>query len=236
MLDSPYNVALRRELPAESAAKLASINIIENIERVILASEQTETLIVLEGTFDVTSLKETAAREGAVITQYKDAEILAASDAGEQDVAMAIAAPRFILLGRSATLADAIDRAATARALNRAAGFDLWVATEQAAAHVESSEVGWQIGPTLRVSGRLRLRHPIIGDLPLEAFTATGDGRNMQFAAEFKSPAEYAPFAGRIRTLVESAQPYSAPVNSSGKIRIYGLEEGVREIPLTKSK
>lgn len=216
VLESPYSAALRRELPPETAAALGGINIIEGIERLVLAADEPGTLIVLEGTFDRLALKDSAASEGAIVKLYKGMEIIAPADFAEDDVLMALVGARHILLGYERTLTRAIDRAETSRAGNRASKYDLWIAAG-------ASEVGWHIGETLMVSGK---------------------NKTLDVALEFKNPSEYAAYAGRFRTQVESGTPpvaieparQESPPDPSGKIRIYGLDEGVREIQLTKPK
>src|SRR5688572_21050923 len=145
VLDSPYNARLRRELPSDAAGALGAINIIEGIDRLVLATTDTEQLIVLEGNFDRNGLKGSAASEGAVVKPYKNVELIVAAEHEEDDVVMALISAKHILLGYEATLTRAIDRAATARAVNPAAGFDLWIS-------VGSATTGWQIGDSLRVS------------------------------------------------------------------------------------
>jgi hypothetical protein len=216
VLDSPYGALLRRELPPETAAALGAINIIEGIERLVLAVDGSGTLIVLEGDFDRLALKDSAAREGASVKPYKAVEIITPPDFTDDDVLIALVSTRHILLGYESTLTRAIDRAETNRGRNRASGYDLWIATDV-------SEIGWHIGESMKVSGTTPLRQTV--------------------ALEFKKPSEYEPYAGRVRGHVESGTPLTVepvrqepPPDPSGKIRIYGLDEGVREIPLTRPK
>jgi hypothetical protein len=189
VLNSPHSAQLRRELPVETAAALGAINIIEGIERLLFALDDSGTLIILEGDFDRVALKGSAASEGAEIKTYKSAEIIVPEEAEEDDVLMALISAKHILLGFEATLMRAIDRAEKSRATNRAPGFDLWIGTP-------TTETGWQIGDTLRV------------------------------------------FRNGIWTPVESTErPQGAkPPDPAGKIRIYGLDEGVREVPLENPK
>jgi hypothetical protein len=173
VLGSPDSARLRRELPPDAAAALGAINIIEGIDRLLLASDDSGTLIVLEGNFDRNALKGSAASEGAIVKPYKAVEIIAPAEAAEDDVVMGLVSAKHILLGYEATLTRAIDRAETNRGVNRAAGYDLWVLTPE-------KEKGWRIGET---------------------------------------------------------EPAAAPPDEpGGKIRIYGLDEGVREIDLVKPK
>jgi hypothetical protein len=190
VLESPYNSQLRRELPPDAASALAGINIIEGIDRLVLANGETGPLIVLEGNFDPNALKGSAASEGAVVKAYKTAELIVPAEPEEDDVVMALVSAKHILLGYEAALMRAIDRAPAARAVNPAAGFDLWISAG-------SAVTGWQIGDTLRV-----FRNGV-----------------------WDAPAGKAP-----------QQEPTRPDDPGGKIRIYGLEEGVREIPLGKSK
>ena len=190
VLDSPYNAQLRRELPSDAASALGAINIIEGIERLVLVSDDSGSLIVLEGDFDRTALKGSAANEGAVVKPYKNVELIVPAEHEEDDVVMALVSAKHLLLGYESNLMRAVDRASTARAVNPAAGFDLWMSGG-------SVRRGWQIGETLRVS------------------------RNGVWDAPVEKP--------------EQEQPVQPP-DPSGKIRIYGLEEGVREIQLDKTK
>jgi hypothetical protein len=241
VLESPYSAAIRRELPPDAASTLGAINIIEGIERLILARDGAGDIIVLEGSFDTALLKDSAASEGAAVKAYKKAEIIIPADSAEDDVLMALIDPRRILLGYEKTLMAAIDRAEKNRASNRAAGFDLWIAAERPSTRVERSEIGWRIGPSLQVSSKLRLANAVTGDFAVRGETgvvlnAKGDGRNFETMTEFKQVADLEPHAGSIRALLENAQPSSPPPDAGGKIRIYGLEEGVREIPLSPAK
>jgi hypothetical protein len=217
VLESPYSAQLRRELPPESAAALGALNIIEGIDRVVFAVEESGSLIVLEGDFDRLALKDSAAREGATVKPYKNVEIITPADVADDDVLTALVSAKHILLGYERILTRAIDRAEKSRAANRASGYDLWIATDR-------SQIGWQIGENLKISGTTAAKQAV--------------------ALEFKTQADYEPSAGRIRAHVENGTPLTAeavqaerpPDRPGGTIRIYGLEEGVREIPLSKPK
>jgi hypothetical protein len=189
VLESPYSAQLRRELPADAAAALGTINIIEGIERVVLATDDAGPLIVLEGNFDRNALKGSAATEGAVVTQYRDVELIGPAEPEQDDVLMALVSAKCILLGYQTALTRAIDRAPATRPINAAAGFDLWISAGP-------STTGWHIGDRLRVF------------------------RNGSWDSKTDKP-----------------QPEAATSDGPDrKIRIYGLEDGVREVDLGTSK
>jgi hypothetical protein len=186
VLESPHSRQLRSELPSDAATALGAINIIEGIERLVLANDDSGPLIVLEGSFDSNALKGAAASEGAVVRTYRNVDLIIPAEHEEDDVVMALINARHLLLGYEATLMRAIDRAPSTRAINPAAGFDLWISSG-------STTTGWQLGNTLRVARNG------VWDVPAD-------------------------------------QPRAQPPDPSGKIRIYGLDEGVREIQLGRPK
>ena len=222
VLDSPYSAELRREIPAEAVAVLKGINFIQGIEHALLAKHGQGDILVLEGRFDWTELRELATSEGAKIEVDGSAEIVVPPDAEEDATLLAFIPPRRILLGRRDSIEAAVDRAAQgAGTLAPAAAADLYVRTPDSWVSLTTD------GRRVQASGRIDLPHEVIGIGDNGPIRMTSpDGKAVLWTAEFQSKEEFAPHAGKLR------QFRAAPAPAAGKIRIYGLEGGVREVPM----
>lgn len=222
VLDSPYSAQLRREIPPEAAAVLKGINFIEGIEHALLAKDATGDILVLEGKFDFAKLRELATTEGATVESAGGVEIVVPEDAEEEATLLAFVPPRRILLGRRDSIDAAVRRAAQGgKGPVTASGADLYVRTP-------SSWVALKLdGRGVQATGRIDLPHEVIGigdNGPIRM--SSPDGKAVLFNAEFLSKQEFEAHAGKLREFRPAAPP------AAGKIKIYGLEEGVREIPM----
>ena len=222
VLESPYSVQLRREVPAEAAAILKGIHFIEGIEQALLAKDASGDILVLDGKFDFTHLRELVVSEGAAIETGGPVELVVPPDADEETALLAFSPPRRILLGRRASIEAAIERALE-RGGSRPEGAagDLYIRTP-------TSWVALKVdGARVQAAGRIQLAHEVIGISDNGAIRMNSpDGRTVNFAADFNSKEEFEPYAGRLREFQLPAE------RAGGTIRIYGLEEGVREVAM----
>lgn len=255
VLESPYSELVRREIPPEFASVFAGINIIEGIERAALALSDGKRLLVLEGKFDLNRLKESSIADGAVVKGYRSIDVLVPTGEEEEGLSFALVSDKLLLIGPYSAVAQALDLGARPSVSRSPGKYDLWIMS-RLGDEVERGSVGIRLESGVRVEGQFRLR----GDVSLPAveslespirLTALDDPRDFRFDALFATRDDYGPFAGSMRVLAETAQ--GAPVNRGvgtakaaataattatvprppeGRIRIYGLEEGVREIAL----
>jgi hypothetical protein len=222
VLESPLSAAVRREIPPPAASALGSINFIEGIERVVWTPE----LLVLEGDFDLQRLKDMAVADGGVVRTYKKAELL--SPSGDEGARVALVSASLLLLGTEDVVKAAIDLAQISKAPGPS-GYDLWVRTT--GPDLLRHEFSLRIGGDVDIASRLRYRSQESAREAVDrasAFGMTGsqDGAEAALSAHVSRES----FTKRHwRVAIETVrQPSSKP----GVIRIYGLDEGVREIPL----
>lgn len=235
VLDSPWSAEIRREIPASAAPMLGSVNFIEGIERVIHASSLKWAVLILQGTFDRDRLREMATADGGVSRSYKGVDILLP---GEQASGpnLAIVNERTLLIGDAGAVTAAIDGAGQTP-LDRSAGADLWVHSAPGG-EIESYQFSLSIEPQgLRMNARIRARNAEAASV-LAANTAVYDvsttltGTDVVVTGRFTRE-EFARRSGHWRTSLERLQAEPPPrTQSPGKVLIYGLDEGVREVPL----
>ncbi|HYP09342.1 MAG TPA: hypothetical protein VER03_24165 [Bryobacteraceae bacterium] len=226
VLNSPFSAEVRREILPAAVPALASINFIEGIERVVW----TPGLVVLEGSFDVPHLRDMAVADGGAVTRHGNLELV--GSAGNDGTAIALS-PGIVLLGSKDVLRAAVDRSEKNKATNPGSTFALWSRT--AGEGFVRHEFGIRLSETIQLSSTVRYTTEEAARKASEnasAFKLTSSTRGAE--ASFSAALAPQDFAKRqwrvaIETLHSSAR---TPPASPGKIRIYGLDEGVKEIPL----
>ena len=223
VLDSPSSAPVRREIPPAAAPVLAGLNFIEGIERVAW----TPGLVVLHGTFDVPRLKDMALSDGGVVVVHRMIEVIGPAE--PEGTHIALINPSLLLLGMGHAVRAAIDRAQTSKAAGPS-GFDLWVRSG-------NQDFGVVLGDRVRVTSTVRYASEDAARAAAEN-APTLDLSGMARGAEVSYSTDVDPeaFARRQwRTAIESlseARAVSREPRKPGVVRIYGLDEGVKEVPL----
>ena len=235
-LNSKLREPILREMPVSSTPLFGSINFILGIERILLAADKGHSpLVVLQGRFDVESLREMAQADGGSVRSFGGAEILEPPGGPDESTQVALVGRHLVLIGERDALRKAIDQARTAAPAAGAApseGYDLWVRSEP-----EQTEFGIAIGGTVRVDGLVRaasgaIADQIVNNAKLQEFTAHRDGNIVRLRTE-PGVAQFEKRAGLWRTgILELARPPAAVDAEPQVIRIHGLDSGSREIPL----
>jgi hypothetical protein len=228
VLESPLSAAVRREIPKTAAPALSSINFIEGIERVIWTPE----LLVLEGAFDLQHLKDMAAADGGSAKSYNKVEILGPSE--DQGTRVGLVSPSLVLIGSEDAIKSAIDRSGKSKA-TAPLGYDLWIRT--AGPDLLLHEFSIRITDAVGVRSRLRYRSEDAARTAIERATAIGmTGSQNGAEAVLASSMTRGEFTKRQwRSTMEGlaeAEPPRQESSKPGVIRIYGLDEGVKEIQL----
>jgi hypothetical protein len=223
VLNSPLSVPLRREIPLAAAPVLAGLNFIEGIERVVW----TPGLVVLHGTFDVPRLREMALADGGIVVAHRTVDVIGPMES--EGTHIALVNTSLLLLGTGNAVKAALDRAQTGRA-EEPSGFDLWVRSGK-------QDFGVQLGDRIRITSTVRYPSEHAARAAAEN-ASTLDMSGAARGAEVSYSADVDPrdFGRRQwRTAIESladARPVSREPRKPGVVRIYGLDEGVREVPL----
>jgi hypothetical protein len=225
VLNSPLSAEVRREIPPAAVSALAGINFIEGIERVVWTPD----LIVLEGTFDIARLKDMAVSDGGVVLPYRDMEVVGPAE--KEGTAIALS-PSVVLLGSNSVVRAAIDRAGKSKTPNPP-GFDLW--TRTTGPGFVRHEFGVRLGDNVQVSSTLRYTteeaaRAAVSNAP--EFRLAGSSRGVEATLSALLPPD--DFKARQwRSTIEALQTaVAAKPKTPAMIRIYGLDEGVKEIPL----
>lgn len=227
VLESPLSASIRREIPPTAIPALSGINFIEGIERAIW----TPGLIVLEGSFDLERLKEMAVGDGGVVKAYKKAELI--GPPGQEGAQLGLVGPTLVLLGSTDKLKAAIDR--SEKATNTGPGdYDLW--TRTSGSEFQRHDFGIQLSSDVRVTSKLRYASDTSARAAVENASTFGmSGTNSGMEASLSGRFSREEFTKRqwrtaLETLPTTAQ--TPPPRKPDVIRIYGLEGGVKEIPL----
>lgn len=231
VLESPSSASLRREIPPAAVPVLSSINFIDGIERVVW----TPGLAVLEGSFDLQKLKDMALADGGVVKAYRKAELLAPAD--QDGTHVGLVNPSLVMLGLESEIKSAIDRGEKGKDWS-APGYDLWIRTSgpgfsrhEFALRLVDQNV--QVNSKLTYPSEMSAR-AAAENAPMLSMTARQIGQETNLTGSFSREQ----FATREwRTAIENM--HSSTSADSGRepgkpavIRIYGLEGGVKEIPL----
>ena len=232
VLDSPLSAAVRREIPPAAAPVLASVNFIEGISHAVW----TPGLVVLEGSFDLERLKDMARSDGGSVQAYRNAELLAPAE--EEGTYVGLVSASLVLLGSEANVKAAIDRSEKQKS-SGPTGYDLWV--RSSGSDFAKHEFQVQMNQEVRLKSTIRYTSDDAARAAVEkaspfGLTGSQTGAEAAFIGSF-SPADFAKrqwrsaIEGLQRSTVSTAQP-EPPSSHPGVIRIYGLEGGVKEIPI----
>lgn len=234
VLESPMSAALRREIPPAAVPVLSNINFIEGIERVVW----TPGLAVLEGSFDLQKLKDMAGADGGTAKSYKNAELLVPAEQAGTHVGLV--SRSIVMLGGEAEIKAAIDR--SERPVDAfSSGYDLWI--RMPGSGISRHEFAVRLaGDNLHLTSRLIYTTEAAARTASENAAAFGlSGRQAGAEARLSGSFSRDEFSRREwRSAIESAaaNPDQAVAEvqqeprKPGVIRIYGLDEGVKEIPL----
>jgi len=230
VLDSPLSAAVRREIPPVATPAFANINFIEGIERVIWTPE----LLVLEGSFDLLGLKNMAMADGGASRTYNKVEIIGSSEG--EGVRIGLFGESLVLLGEEDAVKRAIDRADKSK-FSGPSGYDLWVRTT--GNDLMRHDFGIRIGNGVDLTSRLRYRSEDVAQTAVNraavfGMTGSRNGADAALSGHFTRE-EFAnrPWRSALETLqTAESVPQQQQPSKPGVIRIYGLDEGVREIPL----
>ena len=231
VLGSSSSASLRREIPPAAVPVLSNINFIEGIERVVW----TPGLAILEGSFDLQKIKEMASADGGVTKPYKKVELLAPAE--NDGTHVGLISPSLLMLGTETEIKSAVDRSEKAKDWGTG-GYDLWIRTS--GSRFSRHEFGIRlIDQAVQVSSKIRYPSEISARTAAENALLLGligrqSGQEASLTGSF-SPEQFA--KREWRTAIENMYSSSIVESESeprkpGVIRIYGLDEGVREIPL----
>lgn len=226
VLDSPLSASVRREIPPTALPVLGGINFIEGIERVVWMPG----LVVLEGSFDSVRLRDSAVADGGVLTSHRQMELVTPADKDGTAIGLS---PSLVLLGSADTIKAAIDRSEKNKSEDLSAGYDLWVRTagEGFARH----DFGLRVSENVRLTSVLRYlsedsARVATVNAPEFQLTASQARAQTSFHATLSNEAFQ---ARQWRTAIETLHTrVPKPAKTPGVIRVYGLDEGVKEIPL----
>jgi hypothetical protein len=229
VLNSPVSAELRREIPSNAVPALSKLNFIDGIERVVW----TPTLVVLEGTFDVAQLRQAALADGGTAIQYKQLELVTPVEKDGTSIGLM---PSIVLLAPADAIRAAVDRSERRSGDGPSGSYDLWIRT--AGSGIRRHDFGLRVGQSIAVASTVayeseelaRVASGNASELQLLSSVSRGD-------AVFSASLTPAAFSERQwRTAIEAlhtrASTAAKESRTPGKIRIYGLDEGVREIPL----
>ncbi len=240
VLDSPYRELLRQEIPPATLQLLGGINFIEGIDRVVVAGTGKSALLILSGKFELGSLKEMAVSDGGTLKFYKNAQLLVSPDA-DADTQIALVNESVVLIGNLESLTAAIDRGGSRRPA-RSGSYDLWLFSKSPSPEIASLEFGLTIKDGIQLDANInaisadyaqRLKENAI----LHQLGAEQIGTSVRIGAKLDKD-RFERGLGQWRISLEQmrapqplAQQEEIPKGPL-KIRIFGLDEGTREILL----
>ena len=241
VLDSPYRDMFRQEIEPATLQLLGGINFIEGIERVVVAGKGKSALLILNGKFDLGSLKDLAVSDGGTVKLYRNAQLLLSPDA-DADTQIALVNEGIVLIGNLESLTSAIDRGNGSRRPSRSGSCDLWLFSKSPSPEISSHEFGLTIKDGIQLDAKIntisddyakRLKE----NAHLHQLGAEQNGSTVRVAAkldldQFKSGlGKWRVSLEQLRAPEQVAQKVAEPTGPL-KIRIFGLDEGTREILL----
>jgi hypothetical protein len=246
VLDSPYREMIRKEIPAPTLQLLGGINFIEGIDRVVVAGTGKSALLVLNGKFALGELKDLAVSDGGTVKAYKNAELLLSPDA-EAETQIALISETVVLIGDKDSLMAAIDGAGGPKRPVRPGGFDLWIFAKSPTPEIAAFEFGLYIregAVQMDVNARttaVDYARSLVENARLFGLGSTQDGTVVRISGKVDKD-EFEKKAGVWRTSLEELRAPPEVVKNAEepkgpmKIRIYGLDDGPKEIPFPASK
>ena len=221
-------LSVERSHPSAIPA-LANVNFIEGIERIIWTPE----LLVLEGSFDLAHLKEMAIADGGASTGYNKIEVLGPAEG--EGARVGLVSDSLVLLGQESAVKRAIDRSEKSKFAGPL-GYDLWIRIT--GPDLLRHEFGVRIANGVDITSRQRYGSEDTARMAIDraavfGMTGSQNGAEVSMSGQFTRE-EFAkhPWRSALETL-QTADPVTPQQPSKpGVIRIYGLDEGVREIPL----
>ena len=245
-LDSPQRELVRREIPPAALQLLSGINFIEGIDRVIVAQTGKFTLLILNGKFEPGLLRDMALSDGGSVKPYKNAELLVASSSEEGGTQIALAGEEIVLLGDRGALMASLDRARPGRRAMNAGQYDLWVEEKSPSPDISSIEFALLLRDGVQLTATVHARSPgaaaaILANAAPLGLNAHENGNDVSLGAQFQ-PDQFEQRAGQWRTSIEqlaaarperiAAEPKPEMPAGPRKVKIFGLEEGEKEIDL----
>ena len=241
VLDSPYREMIRREIPPATLQLLAGINFIEGIDRVVVAGTGKSALLILSGKFELGSLKDMAVSDGGILKPYKNAQLLLSPDA-DADTQIALVNESIVLIGNLDTLTAAIDRSGGPKRAARSGIYDLWLFSKSPSPEIASLEFGLSIKDGIQMDANI---NAVSDDYALRIkdnaiqhqLGAEQDGTSVRIGAKLdkerfeRGQGQWRVSLEQLRAPEPVARKEEQPKGPL-KIRIFGLDEGTREILL----
>lgn len=240
VLNSQYRELLRAEIPAPTRSVMNGLNFIQGIEGVVVARSGDELLVVLTGNFDLSRLREMAVDDGGTVKQYKKVDLLLSSDADSQ---VALVSPTVVLLGNQDAITHAIDRSA-AKAGPARAPHDLTIWQQSPSPEIQQTNVTFDLVYNgVRFNADITTRSPelaqkIQDNARLMELATTQTGNDVHVTGQLDRE-QMTRRAGQWRITLEqlaAVRPVEKeeqpPQPIQGTIRIIGLDNTVREVPL----
>ncbi len=241
VLDSPYREMIRQEIPAATLQLLDGINFIEGIDRVVVAGTGKSALLILSGKFDLGSLKDMAVSDGGTVKPYKNAQLLLSPDA-DADTQIALVNESIVLIGNLESLTAAIDRGNSPNRPARSGSFDLWLFLKSPSPEIASLAFGLTIKDGIQLDANINAisddyARRLKENAHLHQLGAEQNGTSVRISAKLDKD-QFERGLGQWRVSLEQlrapepvAQKMEEPKGPL-KIRIFGLDEGTREILL----
>ena len=241
VLDSPYREMIRQEIPPATLQLLDGINFIEGIDRVIVAGTGKSALLILSGKFELGSLKDMAVSDGGTVKSYKNAQLLLSPDA-DADTQIALVNESIVLIGNLESLTAAIDRGNGPKRPARSGSFDLWLFSKSPSPEIASLEFGLTIKDGIQLDANINAisddyARRLKENAHLHQLGAEQNGTAVRIGAKLDKD-QFERGLGQWRVSLEqlrAPEPVAQKVEEPKgplKIRIYGLDEGTREILL----
>lgn len=237
VLDSPIREAVRKEIPADLLPLVSSVNFIEGIQRIAVAQDKGRDFIVLAGKFDTERIAAQAAEDGGVSSYWRGARFLSPAGTKDSDSQIALVNPSIVLLGPGDLLKSAIARSLSKRPPMQAPAYDLWIRSA-------ASTFGLLVAEPVRVeaivtASSIEKAKEMFENAKLQNMIAVQNEREVVMTGAIPR-VQFVQRAGNWRASLENLQAAVPPLRAEPQgpqiIRIYGLEGGVREVPLPKAQ
>jgi len=242
VLDSPYREMIRKEIPQATLQLLGGINFIEGIDHVIVAGTGKGALLILSGKFELGSLKDMAVSDGGTVKPYKNAQLLLSPDS-DADTQIALVNDILVLIGNLESLTAAIDRANGPKRPAHSSGYDLWLFSKSPSPEITSLEFGLTIKDGIQLDANINAisddyAQRLKENAHLQKLGAEQNGTSVRIGAKLDKD-QFERGLGQWRVSLEqlrapepaAAQKAEEPKGPL-KIRIFGLDEGTKEILL----